>query len=118
MLFTMAQDLQAAPVDGRGEAVYGGLPQSLDLYARDHFDLEERCMDQYHCPMAQRNRDTHVTFATLLTEFQQRYVARGLDHVDACTLLVIIVQWLTDHICGIDVHLRSYVQNARGGATP
>jgi hemerythrin len=112
MLFKMAEDIQTALDEGQSEAVYGRLLQTLALYARYHFAFEERCMDQYHCPMAPRNRAAHAKFAALLAEFQQRYAARGFDLVDACTLMAIIDEWLTDHICGIDVHLRPYVQNA------
>jgi hemerythrin len=109
LLFKMAEALHTVLDEGQGERAYGGLLQSLDLYARYHFGIEERCMDQYRCPMAQRNREAHAQFAEPLSGFQQRYVASGFDHVDGCTLVAIIDQWLTDHICRLDAQLRPCV---------
>jgi hemerythrin len=59
--------------------------------------------------MAQRNRAAHVQFAEVLAGFQQRYVANDFDQVDGCTLVAILDQWLTDHICHLDAQLRPYV---------
>src|SRR4051794_13211320 len=102
MLFKMVEDFQAALDQGGGVRVYGGLLQSLALYARSHFRFEEECMDRYHCPVAQSNREAHVKFIQFLGEFQQRYSASGFDHADACTLMDTLNLWQADHVCLID----------------
>ena len=84
----------------------------------DHFGVEHQCMDLYHCPVAQQNRDAHATFTARLTAFQQRYAAHGFEPGEAGTLMALIDAWLADHICRIDVQLRASVHNAGGGATP
>jgi hemerythrin len=60
-------------------------------------------MQRYHCPLAQQNRDAHAMFAARLAEFQQHYAAHGFEYVQACTLMAVIDEWLTDHICRIDL---------------
>jgi hemerythrin len=110
-LFKMVADYDAALDEARGAQVYSVLLQALDLYARTHFRFEERCMDEYHCPIAAVNREAHVRFIALLAGFQQRYAAQGFDPTDAHTLVATIDQWLADHIGRIDVQLKPWVQN-------
>jgi len=43
--------------EGRGEQVYSGLLTTLDVYTRTHFGFEEKCMERYHCPFAEKNKD-------------------------------------------------------------
>jgi hemerythrin len=118
MLFTLAKDFQAALDEGRGGSVYDVLLRTLGQYIQYHFGFEDRCMQRYHCPVAEQNRDAHATFAARFAEFQQRHAAHGFEHGEACSLMILIDEWLTDHICSIDVQLRAYVQNAEGGPTP
>jgi hemerythrin len=110
MIFKMAEDFRVALDEGSGERVYGGILEALHLYVRTHFGFEERCMAKYHCPAAQRNREAHVRFVEILTEFQQRYAVSGFDRADARNLVDTIDRWLADHICRIDVHLKQSVE--------
>lgn len=108
----MAEDFGAALDEGVGERVYGSLLQSLDLYARSHFRLEEGCMERYHCPAAKVNQEAHVKFGEVLAGFQERYVANGFDRAEARALVTTIDRWLADHICRIDVRLRESVERS------
>jgi hemerythrin len=110
MLFTMAEGFRAALDEGKGERVYEEILHALDLYARAHFRFEERCMDKYHCPMAQRNQEAHEKFVAVLVQFQQRHAERGFDRADARDLVDTLEQWLADHIGRIDVHLKHCVK--------
>ena len=118
MLFTLANNFEAALNEGRGASVYDVLLRTLGQYIQYHFGVEDRCMQRYHCPVAQQNRDAHATLTARFAEFQQRDAEHGFDDGEACTLMTLIDEWLTNHICSIDVHLRPYVQSASGGETP
>ena len=109
MIFKMAEDFRAALDEGKGERVYGGMLQSLDVYVRTHFGFEERCMDTYGCPVAEGTKKAHDRFVEVLAGFQQRYTAVGFDRGDARNLVDTIDTWLADHICRIDVRLKEYV---------
>jgi hemerythrin len=110
MLFKMSEDFRESLEAGGGERVYGSLLRSLDVYARSHFHFEEGCMEQYQCPVARRNKDAHVEFVEMLTGFQQRYRSKGFDRADVLGLVDFLDQWLSGHICTIDVQLRKSVK--------
>ena len=112
MIFQMSEDFRAALDEGRGERVYDEMLRSLDLYVRTHFGFEERCMERYRCPVAEGNKRAHARFAEVMSDFRQRYSARGFDRGDARDLVDTMDQWLTDHICRIDVRLKPYVEKA------
>lgn len=106
MIFKMSEDLRDALDEGGGERVYGGMLQSLRLYARAHFRFEEDCMERYRCPVAQANKEAHAKFVVVLTEFQEQYGVTGFDPVEARRLVYSLDRWLADHICRIDVRLK------------
>ncbi len=109
MIFRMAEDFRAALDMGRGGAVYTVLLDALTMYCRGHFGFEERCMEEYRCPVAGKNKEAHGKFVEKLSEFQERYATSGYDHTDARRLVDTVDQWLDDHICRIDVHLKRCV---------
>ena len=109
MIFKITDDFRAALDDGRGSAIYSLLLDTISIYCRGHFSFEERCMEEYHCPAAQRNRVAHASFLETLAEFQQRYAVSGYDRTDARRLVDTVDQWLDDHICHIDIHLKQCV---------
>jgi hemerythrin len=112
MIFQMAEDFRTALNHGRGERVYGTMLQSLDLYVRTHFRLEEGCMDRYRCPVAQRNKEAHARFVEVLAGFQHRYAVSGFDRAEGHKLVDTIDQWLADHICRIDLQLKPCVEES------
>ncbi len=109
MLFQMSEDFQAALEDGSGEHVYGSLLISLELYAQTHFRSEEACMTRCHCRAAEENHDAHQQFLETLDRFRARYDVSGFDRADAINLMQNIDDWLSKHICNIDIQLRDYV---------
>ena len=108
-LFKTADDYRAALEEGSGEGSYGLLLEFLDRYCRNHFGFEEKCMAEYRCPVAADNEAAHAKFLEIVRDFVQRYAEFGYQHADADELISIIEQWLVDHICRIDTHLRSCV---------
>lgn len=109
MIFKMAEDFRAALDESKGGAVYNLLLDALTLYCRGHFGFEERCMNEYRCPVAQKNKDAHAGFLETLAEYRRRYAGSGYDPTDARQLLETIDQWLVDHICNVDIHLKRCV---------
>ena len=109
MIFKMAEDFRAALETGAGGAVYTVLLDAITVYCRGHFGFEERCMDEYRCPVAQRNKDAHVSFLEILAGFHQRFAVSGYDPADARRFVDTVDQWLADHICDVDIHLKRCV---------
>jgi len=109
MIFKMAEDFRATLDVGHGDSVYSVLLESLSLYCRGHFCFEARCMEEFRCPLAGKNKEAHGKFIEKLSEFQERYATSGYDHTDARRLVNTVDQWLDNHICRIDVHLKRYM---------
>ena len=110
-LFQIAGDFQAVLDDGKGDRTYSLLLLTLDTYIRSHFGIEEQCMLQHRCPVAKKNKDAHTKLIETLSGFQNRYHANGYDHAEASRLVDILEQWLADHICRVDTHLKKCVKN-------
>ena len=110
MLFKMSNDFQSALDERRGERIYGIFLDFLDNYCRRHFHFEERCMVEYHCPVAQKNKEAHSMLLATLRDYQQRYAANGYLDADARELTNTVDRWLDEHICHIDIHLRDCVK--------
>ena len=109
MIFRMSEDFRAALDEGLGDDVYSVMLDNLRLYCRGHFGYEERCMNEYRCPVAQQNKEAHAGFIEVLSGFQKRYTESGYDRADARKLVDTVDQWLTKHICNIDIHLKRCV---------
>ena len=108
-LFQIAGDFRAVLDDGKGEQTYELLLGTLDTYTRVHFGIEEQCMSQHRCPVDEKNKNAHAELIETLSGFQNRYYASGYNHADASRLVDTLEQWLANHICRIDMHLKKCV---------
>ncbi len=106
LIFQLADDFRSALDEGRGVAVFGSLLDSLDLYVRMHFSVEEGCMHRANCPVATENKEAHVGFMSLLATFREHFAEHGYHESQARRLVNTIDNWLVSHICRIDVRLR------------
>lgn len=109
-LFRSADDFRAALDEGDGESAYSLLLDFLNNYCRHHFRFEERCMEEYRCPVAHKNKEAHSMFLATLRDYRQRYATNGYQDADARELANTMGRWLDAHICRIDIHLRSCVK--------
>ncbi len=109
-LFQVVGDFQAVLDDGKGELTYDLLLGRLDAYTRCHFGIEEQCMVQHRCPVAKKNKNAHAKLIETLSEFQNRYDTSGYNYTTASRLVDTLEQWLADHICRVDMHLKKCVK--------
>ncbi|MEO5800495.1 MAG: hemerythrin family protein [Gemmatimonadales bacterium] len=110
MIFKMAEDYREALNDGQGASIYSEFLESLDLYAQGHFGFEEDCMLRHHCPAGRQNIAAHQGFVTVLDRFRQGFADDGFSQGVAFELVNTIDLWLAQHICGIDVQLKRFVE--------
>jgi hemerythrin len=110
MLFKMADDYRAALDEGEGERTYDLLLDFLERYTSAHFSFEERCMEEYRCPVAEKNKEAHAHFMVTLRDFKSRFSANRYRASDATALVETVEQWLAGHITRTDSVLRQYVE--------
>ena len=81
---------------------------------QEHFQCEEGCMARHRCPMADKNKQEHDRLMAMYQQFRAGYAGRkspdALEnfHRDA-------EWWLLEHVCFVDIHLRSCSRPASGG---
>ena len=105
-LFASADQFREALDANQGEQTYDLFLQFLAAYAAVHFGVEEECMNVRKCPVAARNKVEHESFLKLVAAESERFSQHGFDHDVAVSLLDRIDNWLSSHICRIDVKLR------------
>lgn len=101
-LETLAQQEHVAPQE------IDSLLRFLETYIQNHFRYEEACMLKRRCPVAQRNRSEHLAFKAFLTRSLETYHQNGYQKAWASDLYKRLENWLSNHICRIDVHLRDH----------
>lgn len=112
MIFKMTNDFRLALDEGGGESVYPLFLEYLEHYCKAHFDFEEGCMHKLKCPAAQKNKQAHLEFVDNFERFSLAYQNHGFQQTDARELIDTIDNWLQDHICCIDVHLKQCIMRS------
>lgn len=79
----------------------------LQTYVQNHFRYEEACMLKRRCPVAQQNRSEHVEFKAFLSQSLATYRENGYQQDWARELHKTLENWLSNHICRVDVQLRT-----------
>ena len=80
---------------------------SLENYAREHFECEERCMAETLCPARDINIDAHQTFLSGVMQFKKDFADKGEKREFLAILQASLRAWLRNHILRIDTSLRS-----------
>lgn len=102
-----------------GNGVYDGpdVRAVMDLIGaelREHFRCEEGCMSRRRCPMADKNKQEHDRFLAMYQRFESGHA--GNPSPDALTTFHREAEWwLLEHVCFVDIHLRSCAKPASGG---
>ena len=109
-LFQFSNDLESIIQDGEvSENLMWESIQYLENYANMHFGKEEMCMFKYQCPIAEKNQEAHTRFIAFYNFLSERMKKEGITHRMAREFHWFIEQWLIEHICKIDVHLKDCV---------
>lgn len=83
------------------------LTDFLTGYVKAHFISEEICMSKHNCPTSKQNKEAHDGFLKFFGSAMDDYRAKGPSREWLQKLHDVAEDWLVQHICKIDVHLRS-----------
>jgi len=81
----------------------------LESYAKEHFKLEEECMNRFNCPVHQINQEAHRHFLVAVETYQNKCRTHGFRLEVLKELHQFMHDWLKHHIMGIDVQLKSCI---------
>lgn len=95
----------------RGEEA-GKILDYLQFYAQLHFRREEELMDKYHCPAAEENKRDHAQFLKEFGAFYTQWQTGGMNLTLANDTFVKLMDWLINHIQGVDTQLYKCLPNS------
>ena len=95
----------------RAEA--GRILDFLQFYAQWHFQREEAYMDKYQCPAAAENRRAHAEFLTRFGALYEEWQTRGMDPALVNDTFTVLLEWIMNHIQGVDTRLSQSIPPPR-----
>jgi hemerythrin len=114
-LLEKLNELSEAIEQRKGRQTAGELLDFLQFYAAWHFEREEACMEKYHCPLANANKQGHQEFLRRFGELHQLYEETGLDTAAAQEVYRRLLDWVVNHILRIDTSLAVCVPDSEKG---
>jgi hemerythrin len=104
--------LYEAMRDKRGQEVLGATIAMLERYTVDHFQHEEKLMEEYQFPGLAEHRLIHQGLIEDVAQLKER--SSGGDEALARELLKFLREWVLNHIMEVDQQYGPYLE-ARGG---
>jgi hemerythrin len=104
-IFRQAALLHQAMADGQGRDEVKKIIDFVDDYIVTHFSHEEKVMDQYHCPVAEINKQAHTQFIAKFKALKQKFDSSGANSSLVLDIASTINDWLIQHIKQIDSQL-------------
>ncbi len=113
-LVRKVNELAAAMKAGKGREVVGDMLAFLGQYAVEHFRDEERLMKQAGYPGLAKHHAVHEAFKKDFGALVATYEAHPAKFSTAIEVQRRVLDWLRNHICGIDQDAGKYIK-AHGG---
>ena len=82
----------------------------LGSYVGTHFTFEETCMERFHCPAHEQNKQAHAAFLGVFAKFKERYAAEGPKPELLKSLQTTAADWIKNHILSVDIKLKACIK--------
>ena len=110
MLFKYLNDLEGTVEEKDvSDTLLSGALDFFENYIKSHFGNEEACMYRYNCPIAQTNKDAHGQFVEFYNNYKICFEKEGPSYALYRDMLDFYEKWLIEHICKIDVQIKSCI---------
>ena len=86
----------------------------LQFYATWHFGREEKCMAEYKCPVAAKNKRAHAEFLSTFGGFYEQWQLGTMSQELVSKTYRELETWLVDHVSHTDTQLRPCVGKGAG----
>lgn len=94
---------------GKGRQQIEKLLDYLTDYALNHFGYEEKCMEEYRCPVAAKNKDAHAKFVERFLALRAEIQKEGPTPRLVIEARHVLSDWLVNHILRVDSKLHPCV---------
>jgi hemerythrin len=110
MLFKKFNEFSEAITRKNSLEAAGDILDYLQFYAKWHFGEEEKCMDEYKCPIAANNKKAHAEFREKFERFYTEWQTGNMTAKLAQKTYNELEQWLVHHVARTDTQLRPCVK--------
>ena len=118
-LFEYLNDLENEVTESTiNDIVLSGAFDFFENYIKTHFDYEEGCMYRYQCPIADTNQVAHQFFVNAFDAYKKRFEREGASYALYQEMIHFCEHWILQHICRIDLQLKSWVEKGKPADTP
>jgi hemerythrin len=93
----------------KGREAAGQILDFLQFYAQWHFGREERCMEEYHCPVATANKKAHADFLKKFGKLYEQYQISDVNPQIIWCAFEELEAWIVNHIMRVDTRLNECV---------
>lgn len=100
--------------EGSGQRVLGEIIDQLQVYALEHFRLEEELMQRQGFPDLEAHRGEHALFQRKVADLQRQQQGGEADGVLSVQAVLFLRNWLTEHIGRVDQALGDYLRRQGG----
>lgn len=107
-LFTLINTLHEAMVQGHGHDVLLETVNKLVIYVKEHFETEEKVMEQYQYPGLQEHRELHQKLTQDVLDFKAKMEKK--EPFLTVEVSRFLTEWLIHHIKGEDLKMINYLQ--------
>ncbi|MCS7241097.1 MAG: bacteriohemerythrin [Candidatus Caldatribacterium sp.] len=111
-LFRQVNRLLEACMQGGGKTLLPEIFDFLGRYAVEHFATEERYMTQYKYPKLPEHKKVHEGFVQTFLDFRKKAEAEGPGVNLVVQVNRTLVDWLKNHILGMDQEMGKFLQEA------
>jgi hemerythrin len=114
MLFQKFNEFSEAISDVTSREAAAETLDFLQFYATWHFRREEKCMDEYQCPVAAQNKQAHAEFLATFDGFYEKWQNGTITPELVRETHRELESWLVNHIGHTDTQLRQCVEKGIG----
>jgi hemerythrin len=114
MIFQKFNEFSEAIAEGASREAAAEILDFLQFYASWHFKREEKCMDEYKCPVAAQNQQAHAEFLATFNGYYEQWQNGTMTPALARKTHRELENWLLNHIGHTDVQLRLCVGKGAG----
>lgn len=109
MLFQKFNEFSEALSEVTARETAGDMLDFLQFYIDWHFGQEERCMHEYKCPIAAKNKQAHAEFVKTFGQFYTQWQEGTMTPELMRQTYTELENWLVHHVLRTDTQLRSCV---------
>lgn len=116
-LFNRINKLYTACKDGKAKEEIWNTVLFLEEYVVEHFDTEEKYMEENYYPFFSKHVDAHLEFIKLFTSLKNRFDNEEINDSFMLQLNYFLINWISQHYRNEDILLAKFLLSRKDKKT-